>query len=78
MSVLCSLQLSIAPIMWHILKLEITSGTNKYRGGQSFVSDYIRPVSPLATQPSAFDKVIQVNSFNIDYRPDGQVAQFYR
>ena len=49
-----------------------------FQGGQSFVSEYIRPVSPLASQPSAYDKIIQVNSFTIDYRPDGQVAQFYR
>lgn len=49
-----------------------------HQGGQSFVSDYIRPVSSLALEPPAYDKLIQVNSFNIDYRPDGQVAQFYR
>jgi len=79
----------VGPIGVHAAMLLILAGTaysgvGGYKGsamiaegGQSFVSDYIRPVSPLATQPSAFDKVIQVNSFNIDYRPDGQVAQFY-
>jgi cytochrome c biogenesis protein len=47
--------------------------------GEEFrVGDVIRPVSPLASPPSGASKVMRVNKFNIDYRPDGSVAQFYR
>jgi cytochrome c biogenesis protein len=47
--------------------------------GEEFrVGDVIRPVSPLASAPSGASKVMRVNKFSIDYRPDGSVAQFYR
>jgi hypothetical protein len=49
-----------------------------YHQGQDFVSaDFLRPSSPLASLPEAAKTIIHVDNFSIDYRPDGQVAQFY-
>ncbi len=48
------------------------------QGNDILVGEVIRPVSPIALRPGAADKVLHVNRFNIDYRPDGSVAQFFR
>ncbi|GLI62081.1 hypothetical protein VaNZ11_004641 [Volvox africanus] len=46
--------------------------------GQEFeISSYLVPSSPIAVMPDAATKVVHVNRFLIDYRPDGSVAQFY-
>lgn len=46
-------------------------------GQELFVADAIRPVSSVAISPDGASKILHVNKFNIDYRPDGSIAQFY-
>ena len=36
----------------------------------------LAPLSPLARDPPGSDAVLHVNSFDVDYRSDGSVAQF--
>ena len=36
----------------------------------------LAPLSPLARNPPGSDAVLHVNSFDVDYRSDGSVAQF--
>jgi cytochrome c biogenesis protein len=48
------------------------------QGDEFVVGRALRPVSDLAGSPPAMDKLLHINSFSIDYRPDGSVAQFYR
>ncbi len=46
--------------------------------GQAFlVRDFMRSKSPLSAPPSGANALLKVNSFDIDTRPDGSVAQFY-
>mmetsp|Transcript_7898 Transcript_7898/g.16927 ORF Transcript_7898/g.16927 Transcript_7898/m.16927 type:complete len:578 (-) Transcript_7898:1713-3446(-) len=53
-------------------------GTVMCPEGQDFiVGSTLYPSSPIAPRPGAFDKVVHVDDFSIDYRPDGSVAQFY-
>lgn len=79
----------LGPIGVHAALLLVLAGTS-YSGfggvkgtvmapeGTDFVvSDYLRPLSPIARVPRSADNVMHVNKFTIDYRPDGQVAQFY-
>jgi cytochrome c biogenesis protein len=54
-------------------------GTAMVPEGQAFVvSDRLRPASGLSRMPSSAPRTaLYVNSFQIDTRPDGSVAQFY-
>ncbi len=42
------------------------------------LSQVLQPVSALAGLPQGAGSLVHVNSFSIDYRPDGSVAQFFR
>ena len=42
------------------------------------ISSYLRPAAPVARMPPAAESVVHVNAFTVDYRPDGQVAQYFR
>ncbi len=46
--------------------------------GQDFVvGNYMYPSSRISILPESAKSVVHVDEFTIDYRPDGQVAQFY-
>lgn len=48
------------------------------QGLEFFVGSALAPNSPLARPaPGAFDLRVRVNNFEVDYREDGQVKQFY-
>lgn len=47
-------------------------------GGDFYIADFLRPTGFLSSPPRGLEGAfMHVNSFSIDYRPDGQVAQFY-
>ncbi|GFH19365.1 C-type cytochrome synthesis protein 1, partial [Haematococcus lacustris] len=79
----------LGPIGVHAAMLLVLAGTS-YSGFGGFkgtvmlpegeevrVEDVISPVSRVAMMPGGASKVLHVNGFSIDYRPDGSVAQFY-
>lgn len=46
--------------------------------GQEFqVASFLRPASSLASPPQGAYNRLHINSFDIDYRPNGEVAQYY-
>lgn len=48
------------------------------QGEDVVLSQVLQPVSALAGLPQGAGSLVHVNSFSIDYRPDGSVAQFFR
>lgn len=47
------------------------------QGGEFLVADFIRPYTPLASQPGGASAVVKVNDFRITYRENGQVEQYF-
>lgn len=45
-------------------------------GGDFLVAQALAPNSPAGSLPAGAKQVLHVNSFNVDYRPDGSVQQF--
>lgn len=45
-------------------------------GGDFLVAQALTPNSPAGSLPEGAKQVLHVNSFNVDYRPDGSVQQF--
>jgi len=80
----------LAPLGVHLALLLVLGGTaasgfGTFRGstmipeGQEFVAaGAMRAASSLGRLPPAAYDTFHVNSFDIDYRPNGEVAQFYR
>lgn len=78
----------LGPIGVHAALLLVLAGTaysgfGGFKGsvmcpeGQDFrIGDFMTPTSVLSRLPSAARSTIHVNKFDIDYRPDGSVAQF--
>ncbi len=46
-------------------------------GGQALTSSGLTPITPLAGLPAGARSVLQVNDFEIAYRSDGSIEQFY-
>eukprot|EP00798_Chlamydomonas_sp_ICE-L_P018762 gene18762-25295_t len=79
----------IGPIGVHLALILVLGGT-AYSGfgtikgsamcpeGQDFVvAEYLQNGGPLSSLPEGSKTVMHVDKFTIDYRPNGQVAQFY-
>ncbi|KAK9803576.1 hypothetical protein WJX72_001425 [[Myrmecia] bisecta] len=46
-------------------------------GGDFIITQALRPSSPVALPPRGAEDVLHVNSFNVDYREDGSIKQYY-